>query len=214
MRALGIDVGVRKGLDLVGLGEDLTPQLMVRHASLHALEEALQERPEVIAIDSPPAWARAGYRSREAERCIARAGIHCYATPSAERGELNRFYEWMKVGFSVFRSVGALGYRRYGEGEVRGTAIEIFPHGSAVALAETLGPAGRTKVWWRRSILADRGVEVGGLRGPDQVDAALAALTGILALQGRFCGVGDPGEGVIVLPVPSLPERRYSREAV
>lgn len=214
MRALGIDVGVRKGFDLVGLSDDLTPQLMVRHASLEDVEGALQERPEVVAIDSPPAWARAGFRSRETERCISRAGIHCYATPSAERGEINRFYEWMKVGFSVFRLAGAAGYRRYEGGEVGGTAIEVFPHGTAVALAKRLGPpAGTARRWWRRGILADHGVAVAGLRGPDQVDAALAALTGFLALRGRFCAVGDPQEGVIVLPIPSLPERRYTREA-
>jgi hypothetical protein len=37
-----------------------------------------------------------------------------------------------------------------------------------------------------------------------QVDAALAALTGIRALEGAASGVGRPDEGVIVVPVISL----------
>jgi hypothetical protein len=38
------------------------------------------------------------------------------------------------------------------------------------------------------------------LRTVDQIDAGLAALTGLLALEGEFCALGDPQEGVIVLP--------------
>ncbi len=51
------------------------------------------------------------------------------------------------------------------------------------------------------------------LRTADQVDAALAALTGILALRGSFIAPGDPDEGLIVLPVIDLPTRPYPRAA-
>ena len=34
----------------------------------------------------------------------------------------------------------------------------------------------------------------------DQVDAGLAALTGLMSLEGCFCYLGEPREGVIVLP--------------
>jgi hypothetical protein len=45
----------------------------------------------------------------------------------------------------------------------------------------------------------------------DQVDAALAALTGLYALERRFSAPGDPREGQIVLPSASLPARPYRR---
>jgi hypothetical protein len=39
----------------------------------------------------------------------------------------------------------------------------------------------------------------------DQIDAALAALAGLIALEGHHCSVGDPAEGVILLPVSGPP---------
>ena len=45
----------------------------------------------------------------------------------------------------------------------------------------------------------------------DALDAALAALTGILALEGSFSTVGDPDEGVILLPVSTLPQAKLLR---
>jgi hypothetical protein len=52
--------------------------------------------------------------------------------------------------------------------------------------------------------LEARRVDVATLRSQDEVDAALAALTGLLALEGEFVAVGDPDEGVIVLPCRTL----------
>ena len=60
-------------------------------------------------------------------------------------------------------------------------------------------------------MLAAEGVDTGGLRSADQVDAALAALTGIRALQGKSSAFGDPKEGVIVLPASRLPAGAYRR---
>ena len=44
----------------------------------------------------------------------------------------------------------------------------------------------------------------GLLSGIDQVDAALAALTGLVALEGEWSAVGDPESGVILLPAPGI----------
>ncbi|BCZ24053.1 hypothetical protein MTY59_39080 [Mycobacterium senriense] len=45
----------------------------------------------------------------------------------------------------------------------------------------------------------------------DAVDAALAALTGLRALEGQFTAIGDPAEGVIVVPVAPLPAAPLTR---
>jgi hypothetical protein len=60
-------------------------------------------------------------------------------------------------------------------------------------------------------VLRAQGVDAGGLRSADQVDAALAALTGALALERRFSAPGDPREGQIVVPAVSLPAHAYRR---
>jgi predicted nuclease with RNAse H fold len=169
-----------------------------------------QSEADVVAIDSPPGWAGNG-RSRQTEREIRLFGIQSYGTPTADRGNDHPFYEWMRVGFEVFRIASLAGFPRYRGGPAAGTAIEVFPHASAVVLAGCLPPRGTGKRAWRASVLKARGVNVDPLRSLDQIDAALAALTGLRALSGRSSAFGDPREGVIVLPARSLPARPFPR---
>src|SRR5437764_1503442 len=60
----------------------------------------------------------------------------------------------------------------------------------------------------RRAVLRNWGVAERELPSLDRVDAALAALTGVIALRDKHSTVGDPDEGVILLPVPALPDHR------
>jgi predicted nuclease with RNAse H fold len=210
VRALGIDVAVKKGMDLVVL-EGSQPVATHRRVALPDVAPLISGmRPDVVAIDSPPAWALAG-PLREAERHLSRLGISSYPTPSPERGQARRSSEWMRVGFEVFRAAAAVGFPRYREGPVFGTAIEVFPYATGVVLCGDLRPSGMTKRAWRSSVLQTHGVDTDALKSMDQIDAALAALTGVLALAGQSTAVGDPTEGVIVLPAGTLPEIRYRR---
>ncbi|MGH2765545.1 MAG: DUF429 domain-containing protein [Actinomycetota bacterium] len=211
MRALGIDVGVRKGLDLVLLDGSAEPSATHRGVPMDDVRRLIEGADaEVVAIDAPPGWAERG-RSRRTEREIRLFGIQSFGTPTADRGSDHPFYEWMRVGFEVFRIAALAGFPRYRGGPAGGTAIEVFPHASAVVLAGCLPPRGARKTAWRASVLQAGGVEVRGLRSADQVDAALAALTGLRALAGRSSALGDPSEGVIVLPARSLPARPFPR---
>jgi predicted RNase H-like nuclease len=165
--------------------------------------------PDVVAIDAPPAWASTG-RSRLTERELRLFGIQSFNTPSDPRMAEHPFYEWMTVGFEVFRAIEA-SFPRYRAGSVKGTAIEVFPHATAVVLAGCLPPKGVTAHVWRRGVLGMHGVDARALRSADQVDAALAALTGQYALQRRFSAPGDPREGQIVLPAATLPAHPFRR---
>ncbi len=210
MRSLGIDVGVRKGLDLVlldGTRRPVETHRRITPKDLPAIVAALE--PDVVAIDSPPSWALSG-RCRRTERELRWFGIQSFNTPSDAKKAEHPFYEWMTVGFGAFRAVQDR-YPRFRSGSVKGTAIEVFPHATAVVLAGCLPPPSVSKRVWRRSVLRASGVDVGGLRSMDQVDAALAALTGLYALEGRFSAPGDPREGQIVVPARSLPARPYRR---
>jgi hypothetical protein len=53
--------------------------------------------------------------------------------------------------------------------------------------------------------LRDCSVPEHKLHTPDQIDAALGALTGLIALDGGHSAVGDRDEGIILLPVSALP---------
>jgi predicted nuclease with RNAse H fold len=218
VRALGIDVAVRKGLDIVVLSEWLQTESVKRRVSLAQIGDLILEiQPDIVAIDSPPSWAQSG-RSRATERTLARLGIHAYAVPTEASGRGHSFYAWMESGFAVFLAAERAGYPRFRRrGSPTHTAIEVFPHGSAVVLAGHLPPAsanaGSGKRQWRISVLESQGVATDGLRSVDEVDAALAALTGLFALRGEYIAPGDPDEGVIVLPSRVLPDGRYERSA-
>jgi predicted nuclease with RNAse H fold len=211
VRSLGIDVGVRRGLDLVLLDDERQVLDTRRRVSVEDVGGLARDTgPDVVAIDAPPAWAASG-RSRVTERELRWLGLQSFNTPSDHRMSVHPFYEWMTVGFRVYAAVAEQFPRYRGVGIVRGHAIEVFPHATAVVLAGCLPPAGIGKRSWRRAVLRDHRVDGGALRSLDQVDAALAALTGVFALEGRFSAPGDPREGQIVLPVAALPARPYRR---
>ncbi|HKI28492.1 MAG TPA: DUF429 domain-containing protein [Actinomycetota bacterium] len=210
MRALGIDVGIRKGLDLVLLGQDRTVLDTARRVSVDDLHKLVPDfGPDVVAIDAPPAWASSG-RSRLTERELRWFGIQCFNTPSDPKMAEHPFYEWMTIGFQAFRAIED-GFPRYRSGPVKGSAIEVFPHATAVVLSGLLPPTGMSPHAWRRTVLRAQSVDAAALRSPDQVDAALAALTGLFALERRFSAPGDPREGKIVVPSATLPARPYRR---
>jgi predicted nuclease with RNAse H fold len=210
VRALGIDVGVGpKWLDLVLMDERRVPLRVQGRVAPDLLGPLIRElEPDAIAIDAPPGWATSG-RSRRTERDLAEFNIHAFNTPSARNGRASRFYEWMEVGFRAFRVAARAGFPRYAAGPPRGTAMEVFPHATATVLAGCLPPRGARKRAWRESVLRAQGVWTDDLVTADHVDAALAALTGVIALQGRHFAPGEPREGVIVLPVAALPARPY-----
>jgi predicted nuclease with RNAse H fold len=212
VRALGIDVGVRKRFDLVLLDAERQPVERRRKVEPADLDELIRVwRPDVIAIDAPPQWGTHAGGSRLTERELRRFGIQSFGTPSDERKAENSFYEWMTVGFAAYEAAARCGYPRYSRGRVTGTAMEVFPHASAVVLQGCLPQRDAKKRAFRTEVLLAQRVSLDGLRSMDQLDAALAALTGLLALDGLCFAPGDPKEGVIVLPARSLPPPPYRR---
>ncbi len=208
MRSLGIDVSASRGLDLVLIDEAASVLSTHRRVTPEeAAALAAEMAPDVVAIDSPPAWGTSG-GSRLTERELRGFGIQSFGTPSDPRKADNAFYGWMKVGIATFHALSSI-YPRYRNGPAKGKAMEVFPHATAVVLARYLPPKSIPKHAWRRSILRTHGID--GMRSADQVDAALAALTGLFALRGNFTALGDPAEGVIVLPSRTLPPGPYRR---
>jgi predicted nuclease with RNAse H fold len=172
-----------------------------------AIQLVLEDlRPLVVCIDSPAQWSTSG-RRREAERALSTIGINSMPTPP--ENSATKHHDWMRVGFSVYDRLAHL-YPRYRGGPVEETAAEYFPHASAVLLAGHIG-ALKDKVPFRRAALTNQGISLTRLPTVDRVDAALGALTGLIALDGGHVWVGDADEGALLLPVASIPIAPLSR---
>jgi hypothetical protein len=139
---------------------------------------------------------------------LAQLGIASYPT-GADPGD-HRFYRWMRVGMSLFQRLEGT-YPLFRGRDLRGTAVEVFPNASAMLLAGRDRRPDETKNAFRRAVLTSQGVDQSALPNIDRVDAALAALTGLLALRGGWTAVGDPAEGLILLPVSEPARRQVSR---
>jgi predicted nuclease with RNAse H fold len=206
-RCLGIDVGgPKKGLDLVVLDEQRVPLDVARGAGLAEVADRIARwKPAVIAVDAPPRWGATG-RSRLTERELARLNIHVFPTPSVAHSK-DPIFDWMREGIQVFERCAELGYPLFNGGSFRKRSIEVFPHATAAVLAGCLPPKGTTKRVWRERVLRLQKVSTDGLGTMDAMDAALAALTGLLTLAGHASYLGDIREGVIVVPTRALAPR-------
>ena len=130
VRALGIDVGGehRKHLDIVVMDGDRQIAAVGSRIPVQRLRALIDDqRPDVIAIDAPPAWAPGGHRSRTTERELKLLGIQAYYTPDKATGEANTFYAWMRNGMAAFRAAERAGYPSYRAGRSRGTRWRSFP---------------------------------------------------------------------------------------
>lgn len=209
MIAVGIDVSLRRGFDVVAVdhrGRVAAPT-PCRVPDAGGLDRVLRSlTPDAVGIDGPPAFGRPPQRSRPAEVELRRLGIISYSTPSDPAVFDHPFYGWMHAAHTAFAVAAAAGYPLYRGGPPAGHAAEVFPHAVAVALAGALPPAGCSrsttrKRAWRVGLLRRAGVETTRLRSLDAVDAALAAYAMVEALAGRAFTVGE-ADGMVVLPGP------------
>jgi predicted nuclease with RNAse H fold len=197
--AVGVDVAEeRKGMDLVALDcrRRITAsygKLSVAAVSALVIEEL---RPSIVCVDSPPAFLRSA-GTRQADRQLASLGFPAFPV-GPDPGD-HPFFRWMRVGIRIFEALSGA-YPLYRSGDPRGCAAEVFPNAVAVTVSGRRRRRGEAKTSFRRTALRIAGVAEECLANLDRVDAALAALGGLYALEGRFVAVGDPDEGVVVVP--------------
>jgi predicted nuclease with RNAse H fold len=165
---------------------------------------------------------------RVCDALLYRRRLPLYPVPAAEQA-LSRWQGWMQHGFDLFAALDQLerftpdaghGHRlegAVGDGALRfGRVAETYPDAVFCALLGHRPPAKRTPSGLQQRIAALklRGVvdDDGGLwqRTIDELDATAAAYAAYTLAAGLGGWVGDPREGVIVLPVAALADR-YDR---
>lgn len=167
-------------------------------------------------------------RHRVCDALLFRRRLPLYPVPSASASQALASWErWIGVGFELFTALAPLGlYRPEAGGAVQGRVdhgalrygrlCETYPDAVFCSMIGHRPPPKRTPwgLQQRIAALRARGVidEDGGLwhRTLDELDACAAAYSAYMLATGGGSWVGDPREGVIVLPVEEL-LARYDR---
>ena len=162
-------------------------------------------------------------RMRVCDALLFRRGLPLYPVPAADQSPQG-WEQWIAVGFEFFAALAELGLYRprtsgaviepVGSAALRfGRLCETYPDAIFCAL---LGhrPSPKRTPWGlqqRIAALRMKGVQDadGGLwhRTLDELDACAAAYAAYALAAGLGIWVGEPEEGVIVLPVAELRER-------
>jgi predicted nuclease with RNAse H fold len=160
-------------------------------------------------------------RMRVCDAVLYRRGLPLYPVPAADEPAP----EWMQVGFQLFEALAPLG--RFtpvsadgavegdvGPGAIRsGHLFETYPDAIFCALLGHRPPPKRTPWGGQQRIAALKlkGVsdDDGGLwhRTLDEIDACAAAYAAYALSVGLGTWVGDPAEGVMVIPTARLLDR-------
>jgi predicted nuclease with RNAse H fold len=139
------------------------------------------QRPSVVAVDSPRSPAEDGARSRECERLLARSICGIRYTPSrAILDGGDPYYDWIRNGLKLYAALSGGPWR----------VVECFPTASWTRLA---GPRNRLSraAWTRQAVLGLRLAGVPARMSQDGRDAIAAAVTARGVDQGSTEAFGE-----------------------
>ena len=145
-------------------------------------------------------WVEAGLVSIDAPLSIPRSGG---GYRRCDKEALGMGIPLLSLSLKPMRMLAERGVRLAEDLRSRGyKVIEVYPSGSLIAL----------RIPRRNPMLVEGLRRLGvrcltGTETKDEVDAAVCALTGWLYLQGRCLELGDPSEGILILPKRVLSHR-------
>ena len=178
------------GLDLAGTLEnpsglalflDYKIETKLLYSDAEIVMQCVRSRPRVVAIDAPLSLPRQG-GFRSADKQLIKRGLRVFPPMFAGMKKLTT------RGIMLAREMRSKGLR----------VIEIHPRTSGIIL---FGTAERTK--WVSNIRR-QGWQLKLSRSEHEIDAAVAALTGMLWLKKKTQEIGDQKEGTMVIPCGPL----------
>ena len=187
-RWAGVDVGgTRKGFDVAVVD---SRRVVAGPARLPdpagAVAFLADQRPCVVAVDSPRTPAAGGAASRECERSLARSVCGIRYTPS--RSALDGgdpYYEWIRNGLELYAALERGPWR----------VVECFPTASWTRFAGARN--GRSRARWTRAALL--GLRIAGVPARTSQDARDAIAAAVTAR--RFDQGSTESFGEIVVPI-------------
>lgn len=192
--AVGIDVaGKAKGFHAVALIDGRFEPFASKDTH-EVAKWCLEHQPAVVAVDSPCSYAIGNQRSRQSERELRRVRINSYSTPCKSLAEGRPFYDWVRIGFRLYRALEEASRSRQQPVSI----VETFPHAVACSL---VGEVFRKSMVRRSQILGNLGYDLAPLSNDDDlIDAALCAVAAKSVADGTNASYGRVEDGVIVTP--------------
>ncbi|KUO43401.1 MAG: hypothetical protein APU95_06010 [Hadesarchaea archaeon YNP_N21] len=178
MKIMGIDLAGNEdnptGLAWIRV-RNLTSE--IKYSDREIIRRCLEIKPKAVAIDAPLSLPKMG-ALRKADRYLISSGFRVFPPTFAGMKKLTL------RGIRISSKLRMLGFK----------VIEVHPRTSGKIIFGTP----ERKVWV--SGLKMRGMRLRGLSSVHEIDAALAALTALFWLRGKFEKIGEAEEGVIVIP--------------
>jgi len=194
LRVVGIDLagGENRNTGFCVLDEKLSCKTKILHRNNEVVGETLGVNPDVVSIDAP-LFLPKGRRSLE-----ARGPPHLRV---CDKELLRMKIKFFPVTLGPMRMLTARGMMLRSVFEEHGLrVIESFPG----AIQDILGmPRKQKGLESLRRALIDYGirgeVSKNGTTG-DELDAITSAIVGKMFLDGDYLSIGDPAEGMMILP--------------
>ena len=174
----------------------------VLHTDQEILESTLRADPEVVSIDAPLFLPK------------GRASIEVKGPPhfrECDKELLKMHIRFFPISLGPMRMLTSRGIALRADMEKRGlSVIESFPG----AIQDLLGmPRKQDGLPALGKALTNYGVklEEGKDLGGDELDAVTSALVGLMYVKGDYKAIGDPEEGLMILPRPGPSTGRIVR---
>ena len=184
--AVGVDLAgsPRNWTGLCYLDDVLRCEALKVHGDDEIIDFIEKKTPSIVAIDAPLTLPREGRAKsmRECDRALRRMGLRPLPLT------LQSMMLLTQRGIGLRKRLEGLSFK----------VIEVFPTGAQKILGISTKRRGieRLREGLRRLGLKNLPMDMDG----DILDAATCAFIGILYLKGLCIEVGDPEEGVIVMP--------------
>jgi len=191
---VGIDLAgsERRDTGLCVMDLKMRSQTMVLHTDQEILQSTVKARPDVVSIDAPL------FLPKGRESLEVKGPPHFR---ECDKELLRMHIKFFPISLGPMRMLTARGMRLRSVLETQGfEVIESFPGAIQDLLKMPRKQKGLSQLAsaLRRYGVAMKG-QGRGLSG-DELDAVTSALVGLLYVKGQYRAIGDPTEGLMILP--------------
>ncbi len=195
MNVVGIDLAgsPKRDTGFCIMDSDMRCSASVLHTDSEIMERTMDAKPEVVSIDAP-LFLPKGRKSLE-----TRGPPHFR---ECDKELLRMHIRFFPISLGPMRMLTQRGMDLRSQLEKRGLeVIESFPGAIQDLLQMPRKQAGLEKL---AKALENYGIDFGEPAkelGGDELDAVTSALVGLLYVKGEYRPIGDPEEGLMILPV-------------